>query len=152
MHHLYCRSNCSTVSTFSGFGRCLVYKKQTCAVKRYANQTYDRILGPKVDRDTYKPIYKHQPLDTDGIAAPGMPSFTIVLLHLIIIIIKPWLIVRHRQGFLNVQAKQLNLNVSLLECRSTNFFFFSYLPLVGLPFLDIILYHCWFFVSRFFMF
>ncbi|XP_059153930.1 DNA-directed RNA polymerase III subunit RPC2-like [Physella acuta] len=55
-----------------GFGRCLVYKKQTCAVKRYANQTFDRIMGPKVDRETFKPIWKHLPLDHDGIAAPGM--------------------------------------------------------------------------------
>ncbi|KAI8791779.1 DNA-directed RNA polymerase III subunit RPC2 [Biomphalaria glabrata] len=55
-----------------GFGRCLVYKKQTCAVKRYANQTYDRVMGPKVERDTYKPIWRHQALDLDGIAAPGM--------------------------------------------------------------------------------
>lgn len=55
-----------------GFGRCLVYKKQTCAVKRYANQTFDRIMGPKVDRDTYKPLWKHQALDMDGIAAAGV--------------------------------------------------------------------------------
>ena len=61
----------SIIWVFVGFGRCLVYKKQTCAVKRYANQTFDRIMGPKVDRDTYKPIWKHQALDMDGIAAAG---------------------------------------------------------------------------------
>ncbi|KAH9525044.1 DNA-directed RNA polymerase III subunit RPC2 [Bulinus truncatus] len=55
-----------------GFGRCLVYKKQTCAVKRYANQTFDRVMGPKVERETYKPVWRHQALDLDGIAAPGM--------------------------------------------------------------------------------
>ncbi|CAG5128580.1 unnamed protein product [Candidula unifasciata] len=41
-------------------------------LKRYANQTFDRIMGPKVDRDTYKPVWKHEPLETDGIAAPGV--------------------------------------------------------------------------------
>lgn len=55
-----------------GFGRCLVYRKQTCSLKRYANQTFDRIMGPKVDRETYKPVWKHEPLETDGIAAPGV--------------------------------------------------------------------------------
>ncbi|GFR63290.1 DNA-directed RNA polymerase subunit beta [Elysia marginata] len=29
-------------------------------------------MGPKVDRDTYKPIWKHQALDMDGIAAAGV--------------------------------------------------------------------------------
>ena len=28
-----------------GYGRCLVYRNQKCSLKRYANQTYDRILG-----------------------------------------------------------------------------------------------------------
>ena len=28
-------------------------------------------MGPKVDRDTYKPIWRHEPLDQDGIAAAG---------------------------------------------------------------------------------
>ncbi|CAL1540930.1 unnamed protein product [Lymnaea stagnalis] len=71
---LCCRESCNSfICLFpAGFGRCLVYRKQTCAVKRYANQTFDRIMGPKVDRETFKPIWKHQPLDHDGIAAPGM--------------------------------------------------------------------------------
>lgn len=54
-----------------GFGRCLVYKKQTCSLKRYANQTYDRILGPSRDATTGKPIWRHEVLDQDGICAPG---------------------------------------------------------------------------------
>ena len=54
-----------------GFGRCLVYRKQTCSLKRYANQTFDRILGPTRDAATKKPIWKHEVLDQDGICAPG---------------------------------------------------------------------------------
>lgn len=54
-----------------GFGRCLVYRTSKCTVKRYANGSYDRVLGPKVDAETKKPIWKHLPLDADGIAAPG---------------------------------------------------------------------------------
>ena len=54
-----------------GFGRCLVYKKQVCALKRYANQTFDRILGPSCDAQTGKPIWKHEVLDQDGICGPG---------------------------------------------------------------------------------
>ena len=54
-----------------GFGRCLVYRKQTCSLKRYANQTFDRILGPSREADTGKPIWRHAVLDQDGICAPG---------------------------------------------------------------------------------
>ena len=54
-----------------GFGRCLVYRKQTVVVKRYANQTYDKVMGPTMDRNTNKFIWKHEPLDTDGIVCAG---------------------------------------------------------------------------------
>ncbi len=54
-----------------GFGRCLVYRKQTCSLKRYANQTFDRVLGPSRDASSGKPIWKHSVLDQDGICAPG---------------------------------------------------------------------------------
>ena len=54
-----------------GFGRCLVYRKQVCSLKRYANQSYDRILGPSLDAATHKPIWRHQVLDQDGICSPG---------------------------------------------------------------------------------
>ena len=54
-----------------GFGRCIVYKKQVCSLKRYANQTFDRILGPTRDAQTGKPIWKHEVLDQDGICGPG---------------------------------------------------------------------------------
>jgi DNA-directed RNA polymerase III subunit RPC2 len=33
-----------------GFGRCLVHKKQVVSLKRYSNQSYDKILGPKLGR------------------------------------------------------------------------------------------------------
>ncbi len=55
-----------------GYGRCLVYRNAKATLKRYANQTYDRILGPLVDAETKKPIWKHEILDPDGIAAPGI--------------------------------------------------------------------------------
>ncbi|KAH8320546.1 hypothetical protein KR067_005238 [Drosophila pandora] len=54
-----------------GYGRCLVYKNSKCTVKRYANQTFDRIMGPVKDALTNKVIFKHDVLDTDGIVAPG---------------------------------------------------------------------------------
>ncbi|XP_048258371.1 DNA-directed RNA polymerase III subunit RPC2-like [Haliotis cracherodii] len=54
-----------------GFGRCLVYRKQTCCLKRYANQTFDKVKGPLLDASTRKPIWRHEALDADGICAPG---------------------------------------------------------------------------------
>lgn len=54
-----------------GYGRCLVYKNSKCTVKRYTNQTYDRIMGPTKDGITNKVIFKHETLDTDGIVSPG---------------------------------------------------------------------------------
>lgn len=40
-------------------------------MKRYPNRTFDRILGPLVDADSKKPIWRHDILDVDGIASPG---------------------------------------------------------------------------------
>ncbi|XP_053979495.1 DNA-directed RNA polymerase III subunit RPC2 isoform X3 [Hylaeus anthracinus] len=54
-----------------GFGRCLIYRNAKCTLKRYANQTYDRIMGPLIDSNTKKPVWKHDIIDSDGIAAPG---------------------------------------------------------------------------------
>lgn len=54
-----------------GFGRCLVYRSTKTTLKRYANQTSDRILGPSRDGATNKIIKAHEALDADGIAAPG---------------------------------------------------------------------------------
>eukprot|EP00095_Tigriopus_kingsejongensis_P012376 snap_masked-scaffold190_size271632-processed-gene-1.0 protein:Tk12376 transcript:snap_masked-scaffold190_size271632-processed-gene-1.0-mRNA-1 annotation:"dna-directed rna polymerase iii subunit rpc2" len=55
-----------------GYGRCLVYRNQKAILKRYANQTYDRVMGPLVDAETQKQIWKHDVLDADGIGSPGM--------------------------------------------------------------------------------
>lgn len=54
-----------------GYGRCLVYRNAKSILKKYPNQTYDRIMGPSIDVNTKKPIWKHEILDSDGIAAPG---------------------------------------------------------------------------------
>lgn len=54
-----------------GYGRCLVYRNQKCTLKRYANQTFDRVMGPALDAETRKPIWKHNILDADGICMPG---------------------------------------------------------------------------------
>ncbi|XP_014210449.1 DNA-directed RNA polymerase III subunit RPC2 [Copidosoma floridanum] len=56
-----------------GYGRCLVYKNNKCILKKYANQTCDKILGPLLDANTKKPIPKHECIDHDGIIAPGEP-------------------------------------------------------------------------------
>ena len=52
-----------------GYGRCLVYKNSKCTIKRYSNQTCDRIMGPTLSDG--KVIFKHECLDTDGIISPG---------------------------------------------------------------------------------
>ncbi|XP_066991105.1 DNA-directed RNA polymerase III subunit RPC2 isoform X2 [Anabrus simplex] len=62
---------CAMGKQAMGYGRCLVYRSAKCTLKRYANQTFDRILGPLIDATTGKRIFKHDILDLDGIAAPG---------------------------------------------------------------------------------
>ncbi|KAK2158794.1 hypothetical protein LSH36_164g11051 [Paralvinella palmiformis] len=54
-----------------GFGRCLVYRNQKVYLKRYANQAFDKVMGPLIDAQTRKPIWRHEALDQDGICAPG---------------------------------------------------------------------------------
>ncbi|XP_011300375.1 DNA-directed RNA polymerase III subunit RPC2 [Fopius arisanus] len=54
-----------------GYGRCLVYRNSKTSLKKYANQTFDKIMGPLIDSTTKKPIWKHDILDSDGIAMPG---------------------------------------------------------------------------------
>lgn len=55
----------------SGFGRCLVYKNTKCILRRYTNQTFDKVMGPMLDAATRKPIWRHNILDADGICSPG---------------------------------------------------------------------------------
>lgn len=54
-----------------GFGRCLVYRNSKCVLKRYANQTFDRVQGPLIDPTSNKVVWRHSILDSDGIVAPG---------------------------------------------------------------------------------
>lgn len=56
-----------------GYGRCLVYKNAKCVLKRYNNQSSDRVNGPMVDPTTKKPIWKHEIIDMDGFACVGQP-------------------------------------------------------------------------------
>lgn len=58
-----------------GFGRCLVYKNAKCTLKRYTNQTFDKVMGPMLDAATRKPIWRHEILDADGICSPGKSLF-----------------------------------------------------------------------------
>ena len=61
-----------------GFGRCLVYRNQKVHLKRYANQAFDKVMGPMIDAETRKPIWRHQALDQDGICAPGDCYFLLI--------------------------------------------------------------------------
>uniref|UniRef100_A0A914HEK2 DNA-directed RNA polymerase subunit beta n=1 Tax=Globodera rostochiensis TaxID=31243 RepID=A0A914HEK2_GLORO len=54
-----------------GFGRCMVYRFAKGTARKYANQTYDKIMGPSLDATTRKPIAKHAVLDQDGIVFVG---------------------------------------------------------------------------------
>jgi len=54
-----------------GYGRCLVYRNAKTIMKSYPG-TSDRILGPLVDANTKKPIWRHDILDMDGIASPAL--------------------------------------------------------------------------------
>ncbi len=70
-----------------GFGRCTVLRKYSASLKMYPNQSYplslgstyrvsvDRIIPPPADGPAPKrgQRAKHDILDEDGIAAPGMP-------------------------------------------------------------------------------
>ncbi|GLH02785.1 DNA-directed RNA polymerase I subunit RPA2 [Gryllus bimaculatus] len=62
----------ATIAVMSySYGRCLVYRNAKCTLKRYANRSFDRILGPLMDAATGKIIFKHDILDKDGICSPG---------------------------------------------------------------------------------
>lgn len=54
-----------------GYGRCIVLKKTVTAVKRYANQTLDRIVAPPEDAGASKATARYRTLDVDGIARVG---------------------------------------------------------------------------------
>ena len=52
-----------------GFGRCIVLRKYGVQVKKYANRTMDRIVGPNPALSAG--AGRHHLLDADGIAAVG---------------------------------------------------------------------------------
>lgn len=54
-----------------GFGRCQVYRNAKCTLKKYSNQTEDRITGPSLDAETREKIPRHEALDDDGLVAVG---------------------------------------------------------------------------------
>nr|ANJ43283.1 RNA polymerase III subunit B [Sugiyamaella mastotermitis] len=57
-----------------GFGRCQVMKKATTVLKRYPNQTSDRLEGISVTEgpnNEHVPIFQHQALGPDGLAEVG---------------------------------------------------------------------------------
>lgn len=58
-----------------GFGRCMVMRKNATQIRKYSNQTYDRIVGPP-EADSAVSSYQQarmSALDEDGIAQPGEP-------------------------------------------------------------------------------
>lgn len=50
-----------------------MYKNAKCTLRRYTNQTFDKVMGPMLDAATHKPIWRHSILDADGICSPGEP-------------------------------------------------------------------------------
>merc|ERR1712062_395738 len=62
-----------------GYGRCLVYRNNKTTMKRYGTQAQDRILGPLIDATTKKAIWRHDILDMDGIASPGLKRASLIL-------------------------------------------------------------------------
>ncbi|KAI9138686.1 DNA-directed RNA polymerase [Paraphysoderma sedebokerense] len=54
-----------------GFGRCIVMRKNTTLLRKYANGSFDRVADPPVDPATNKIPERFDILDRDGLAAPG---------------------------------------------------------------------------------
>ena len=50
----------SQASIDRGYGRCLVYTKAQTNLKKYPNQTFDRVDGPSRDPTTGEVIEKHK--------------------------------------------------------------------------------------------
>mmetsp|Transcript_28385 Transcript_28385/g.45985 ORF Transcript_28385/g.45985 Transcript_28385/m.45985 type:complete len:1140 (+) Transcript_28385:58-3477(+) len=53
-----------------GFGRCIVLRKYDAGLRKYPNQTLDRLVGPPPNEDPRR-TKKLQIIDDDGICAPG---------------------------------------------------------------------------------
>eukprot|EP00877_Chromochloris_zofingiensis_P003786 jgi/Chrzof1/13408/Cz07g31260.t1 len=54
-----------------GFGRCIVLKKYGTVLRKYANRTQDRIVGPAPVGPTNRIPDRFRILDKDGLASPG---------------------------------------------------------------------------------
>jgi DNA-directed RNA polymerase III subunit RPC2 len=54
-----------------GFGRCMVLKKASTLIKKYANGSHDRIISPPA-ADERNTQLKYHGLDSDGLAQPGV--------------------------------------------------------------------------------
>jgi len=54
-----------------GFGRCIVLRKYSAQIKKYANRTSDRIVAPMLQGAASRPQGKFKLLDKDGIACVG---------------------------------------------------------------------------------
>uniref|UniRef100_A0A3P8SA57 DNA-directed RNA polymerase subunit beta n=1 Tax=Amphiprion percula TaxID=161767 RepID=A0A3P8SA57_AMPPE len=46
------------------------YKNTKCTLRRYTNQTFDKVMGPMLDAATRKPVWRHNILDADGHLLP----------------------------------------------------------------------------------
>eukprot|EP00123_Amoebidium_parasiticum_P016330 comp23392_c4_seq1/m.38764 comp23392_c4_seq1/g.38764 ORF comp23392_c4_seq1/g.38764 comp23392_c4_seq1/m.38764 type:complete len:1167 (-) comp23392_c4_seq1:231-3731(-) len=55
-----------------GYGRCIVYRKYATTVRKYPNQSFDRIMGPPLDDQGNTPA-RYDTLEQDGIAGVGEP-------------------------------------------------------------------------------
>eukprot|EP01114_Cavostelium_apophysatum_P020203 TRINITY_DN6708_c0_g1_i3.p1 TRINITY_DN6708_c0_g1~~TRINITY_DN6708_c0_g1_i3.p1 ORF type:complete len:445 (+),score=120.87 TRINITY_DN6708_c0_g1_i3:939-2273(+) len=56
-----------------GFGRCIVYRKYTTNIKKYPNQSYDRVAPPPPENMVERKFAnKYSVLDADGICSPGL--------------------------------------------------------------------------------
>lgn len=60
-----------------------MYKNAKCTLKRYTNQTFDKVMGPMLDAGTRKPIWRHEILDADGICSPGIQTLFSFLIRII---------------------------------------------------------------------
>ncbi|KAG7279008.1 hypothetical protein CRUP_001949 [Coryphaenoides rupestris] len=56
-----------------GFGRCLVYKNAKCTLRRYTNQTFDKVENKQVLVNKSMPTVTQTPLE--GSTQPGQPQY-----------------------------------------------------------------------------
>eukprot|EP01105_Mastigella_eilhardi_P014314 TRINITY_DN3263_c0_g2_i2.p1 TRINITY_DN3263_c0_g2~~TRINITY_DN3263_c0_g2_i2.p1 ORF type:complete len:1142 (+),score=317.03 TRINITY_DN3263_c0_g2_i2:278-3427(+) len=52
-----------------GYGRCMTMRKYSASIKKYPNQTFDRLAGPPDDLG--RQAERYSALDVDGICSPG---------------------------------------------------------------------------------